>query len=98
MPLPMFHIKETGIDNADYDDDHRYQFGFSSNAIQIHFRSGTGPIFYSFDGQNDHGELNNLAGSIQTQVLQPFRANQIWLRGGDGTEIVEVYATPQAGF
>ncbi len=95
MSFPMFHTVETGISNADYDDSHVYAFGFQSNTVQIHFRSGTGPIYYSFNGTDDHGVLNNATGFVQTQVLEPFQANRLWLRGGDGTEIVEITALPK---
>lgn len=95
MALPMFYTSETGINNANYDDTHSYEFGFTSSAIQIHFKTGTGPILFSFNGTDDHGELNNTTGSIQTQILEPFSANKIWLKGGDGTEVIEISALPR---
>lgn len=94
MSSPMYYEKVTGISNADYDDAHKYEFGFESNTVQIHFRSGTGPIKYSFNGSEDHGELNNASGFIQTQILEPFIARKVYLKGGDGTEVVELTALP----
>lgn len=95
MALPMFYEKATGVDNAEYDDDHIYEFGFMSGSVQLNFRSGTGPIQYSFNGSVDHGELGLSAGMIQNQILEPYRAHRIWLKGGDGSEIVEITVLPQ---
>lgn len=96
MSLPMFFVSATGVSNAVYNDTKKYNFGFASRMVQLLFKSGTGPIYYSFNGSDDHGVLNNVAGSIQKQILEPFRTNRVWLRGGDGTEIVEITATPKA--
>ena len=96
MTLPMFFESATGISNAIYGVAKRYQFGFVSGMVQLLFKSGTGPIYYSFDGTNDHGILNNTAGSIQKQILEPFNTARVYLRGGDGTEIIEISATPRA--
>jgi hypothetical protein len=95
MTLPVFYEKVTGIDNSEYDDTHMYKFGFMSGTVQLNFRSGTGPIQYSFNGSVDHGEIGIDPGLIQTQILEPYRAHRIWLKGGDGTEIVEITALPQ---
>lgn len=94
MGLPMYWNLATTINNANYDDSHRYNFGLQSNGVQIHYRTGTNAIYYSFNGTDDHGMLNNIAGSIQTQLLEPFHANSVWLRGGTGDEEVEVSAWP----
>jgi len=95
MSLPMFHEIATGGANATYDDTNQYLFDFTSRMVQLHFQSGTGPIYYSFNGSVDHGVLNDTPGSIQLQCLEPHRANRVWLRGGDGTELVEITALPK---
>ena len=84
----------TGKTNSDYGDDVKYEFGFPSGYVQLHYRSGTNPIYYSFNGSEDHGVLDNAIGSIQTQMLSDFCTGEIWLRGGSGDEAVEIIAHP----
>jgi hypothetical protein len=79
---------------ATYVDNRKYEFGFTANVIQIHYRAGTNPVYYSLDGKNDHGVLSNASGYLQTQILQPTRSNQIWLRNGSGDEVLEIMAQP----
>lgn len=95
MSLRGYWESVTGMTNAGYDDDNRYGFGFTSDFFQIHYKSGTNPIYYSFNGSEDHGILDNAVGSIQTQILDSFRANEVWLKGGSGDEIIEITAHPK---
>lgn len=91
----FFQRIDGGINNLTYGDDHRYQFGFLAKTVQIHYESGTGPIYYSFNGEDDHGILDNITGAIETQVLQPIRAATVYLRRdatGDGSEVVQIMA------
>jgi len=92
----MFHEIATGISNSGYNDTKKYEFDFTSKMVQLHLKSGTGPIYYSFNGSVDHGVLGLTPGDIQTQCLEPHRANRVWLRGGDGTELVDITALPGA--
>jgi hypothetical protein len=85
----------TGIDNATYDDDHKYDLGRMSSFWSILFKGGTDPIYYSFDGKNDSGVVSDLAGYLQYQSLEPWVTNTFWLRGGTGDETVEVTARAQ---
>jgi hypothetical protein len=94
MGLPVYHNVVTSISNSAYNDTHRYDFGISSLTIVIHFRSGTNPITYSFNGTDDHGTVGGSAGYIQTMVLEPMRAHSLWLKGGTGDETVEITVTP----
>lgn len=96
MSLPMFFESATGVSNAGYVTTKKYEFGFTSRMVQLLFKSGTGPIYYSFNGNEDHGILNDIPGSIQKQILEPFNTNRVYLRGGDGTEIIEISAIPRA--
>ena len=88
-----FEVK-TGVSNSAYDDDHKYDFGFESSYLQLHYRSGTSPIYYSFNGSEDHGMLDDAIGFIRTQILNSFHTNEVWLRGGSGDEVVEIIAHP----
>ena len=94
MGLRGYFNEVTGKTNSGYDDDNYHKFGFQSSLVQLHYRLGTNPIYYSFNGSEDHGVLNNVAGSIQTQILNDFEANEVWFRGGSGDEEIEVIAHP----
>ena len=94
MSLRGFFELVTGKTNSEYGDSVRYKFGFISSYLQLHYRSGTNPIYYSFNGSEDHGVLDNAIGSIQTQIFGDFSTNEIWLRGGSGDEAVEIIAHP----
>jgi hypothetical protein len=90
-----YHNVITGVDNAEYDDDHKYPLKLQSSSFSITFRSGTSPIFYSFNGSDDHGVVSDLPGYLQVKILEPWVTNQFWLKGGTGDEIVEVEARAQ---
>ena len=94
MSLAGFWQEITGKTNSNYDDDNVVEFGFSASFLQIHYVSGTNPIYYSFNGSEDHGKLYDSVGSIQTQMLNNVRQNKVWFRGGSGDEIIEVKAHP----
>jgi hypothetical protein len=94
MGFPIFYNAVTSITNSAYNDTVKSSFGFTSETIVVHYRSGSNPISFSFNGAEDHGVIGGSAGFIQTIVLQPFQAHEIWLKGGTGDEIVEIIVTP----
>lgn len=81
----------TGISNSTYGDSSRIQFGFQSHLILINHRSGTNPIYFSFNGQDDHGVLHSGDGYIKS-IEVPVVSSVIWFRGGTGDEIMDLFA------
>ncbi len=76
-----------------YEDGQKLEFGFIPEHIRIEITAGDGPIYYSFNGSDDHGcvgstTLNGFFGFIQMLISR----NEIWLRGTLGTETVTVIA------
>lgn len=93
--MPAMKFQEViSIPAGAFVDAAKIDFGFTSQSVQLVFRTGTNPIFYSFDGSNIHGKLHNSAGYVKAQLLEPFRANQIWFGNGSGDEIVELTVLP----
>lgn len=90
MSADIEHYPITGIDNANYNDSHKYNFSLQPRKIQIHYVGGSNLIYYSFDGKNDHGSVGNDGGQIQVQTHEPFTSKIIYLRGGTGDETINV--------
>ena len=96
MSADVYFEEKTTIDNSNYDDDHKYVLGNkSSTSWSILYKSGTSPIFFSFDGTEDAGVVSDLPGYHQFQLLEPWVTTTFWLRGGTGDEIVEITARAQ---
>lgn len=93
MSTPAFYKVFDAITSATFtavDSDHFAGFGFHTTGIRIRHLGGNNSIFFSFTGQEDHGQVSP-TGRVEV-ILEGVRASQIYLRGGDGTEDVEVSA------
>lgn len=80
---------------TDYNDK-EISFGFTSHRIIINYRAGTAPVVFSFDGSEDHGEIGATAGYLRTIEFAEHRTNKVFLKGGDATTEIEVYAWPRS--
>lgn len=75
-----------------YGDGLKLQFGFIPEFIVVSFVSGTGPVEFSFNGDEDHGQVGNpTSGYVLTMDMKISR-NEMWLKGGAGDEVVNVTA------
>jgi len=91
----MFFEVFAASSEPDYNDNDVVEFGFMSVAVQLNFRSGTDPVYFSFNGKDDSGVLHVAGGDYrQNQTFKPLRTNKVWFRGASGDEIVEVTALP----
>jgi hypothetical protein len=91
MSINIDFKKVTGITESTYEDSGKTSFGVAvPNSFQIHYASGSNSIYYSFDGKDDHGVVGNDGGQIQTQIIEPFNSNEVWLRGGTGDEVIHL--------
>lgn len=71
-----------------------FAFGFTASTVVLNFRSGGAPVFFSFDGTQDHGVLYDALGYMKAIELN-LRTNRIWVRGGDATTVLDIWATPK---
>ncbi|MCK5019293.1 MAG: hypothetical protein KAS32_19695 [Candidatus Peribacteraceae bacterium] len=94
MSGSIVHSEITSISNAAYDDVAYVQLGFTAGWIQIHFVSGNSPIYFSFNGSEDHGLVHDAANELQATTI-PIVTNEIWFRGGTGNEVIRYTATPR---
>lgn len=91
--LTFFRDEITGISNAGYVDTKQMQFGFSAGNVRVRYISGTIPIFFSFNGADDSGEVGFSMGRSDVELFRDIRSvHTIHFRGGDGTETLSVEA------
>ena len=87
----IFYDKITVQIGSAYSDDGRTTFGLQSKKVKLDFITGTGPVFFSFNGSTDHGEIGG-PGLPESVDLPDFAANEIWFRSAGGGETVQVWA------
>ena len=69
------------------------QIGFAARNIRVRYISGTIPIFFSFNGSDDSGEVGFSMGRSDVELFRDITSvNSIHFRGGDGTEVISVEA------
>lgn len=90
MSLSNFFEQVSVIVTA-YDETKKLEFGFIPERIIVTFVSGTGPVFFSFNGDEDHGVVGS-SPFVTDRDLYPISRNEIWLKGTAGDEIVQVTA------
>jgi len=88
----MFFEAYTAPNEASYVDDNVVEIDFTSIVLQLNYRTGANPVYFSFNGTDDHGVLAGAGGYRKEQTLDPLRVNKIWFRGGSGAEVIEVTA------
>lgn len=80
------------VAGASWADAEKQDFTFPANTLIINFVSGTGPVQFSLDGQNLHGEIGGVGqpDSI-SMTFRDFGVSNVWIRGA-GDEDVQVWA------
>lgn len=73
-----------------------FAFGFTASTVIINYRNGGAPLFFSFDGSEDHGILFNSSGYMKA-IEMNIRTNRIWVRGGDAATVLDIWALPNQG-
>lgn len=92
MSMVDFFEEITGITNAAYGDAKKVELGFIPQAILIHLRVGTDPIYFSFGPSGgDDGVVGANQGYLQS-IQMDISRNEIWFRGGSGDEEIQVWA------
>ncbi len=94
MSASIVHAEITSISNAAYDDTAYVKLGFTAGWVQIHFVSGNDPIYFSFNGSENHGVVHDATKELQVTSI-PVWTNEIWFKGGTGNEIIRYTATPR---
>lgn len=89
MSLSNF-FQSVAVDVTVYGDEKKLEFGFIPERIIVTFVSGTGPVLFSFNGTEDHGEVG-AAPITGERDLYPMSRNEMWLKG-TGNEVVHVTA------
>lgn len=72
-------------------DAEKQNLGLTSNNVILSFVSGTGPVEFSFNGTDLHGEIG-ASGQPDSITLNAYKTNEIWLRGAVGDEEVQIWA------
>lgn len=87
----IHHSAETVVAGSAFVDGQKLTFGFTSKNVRLDFSTGTGPVFFSFDGSNVHGRIGG-TGFPDNITFNDFMTNEVWLRSATGSEVVLVTA------
>lgn len=83
---------DVDINVAAYPINPQFNFGFAASSFVLVNKTGTGEIFYSFDGHATHGALGTMGTPDNSKIFDFRREHKVWCRHDGLDQLVRVEA------